>query len=74
MNNALTYGTLQYFRSRRVTHYCVVEDFSLSKTSLCMWYKRNIYSHFSGNSEAFAYVLLGNFEKCFLVFGSIVSR
>ena len=30
---------------------CMVEDLSLLKTSLCMWYRENIYSRFSSNFE-----------------------
>ena len=52
-----------YVLSRRVTHYCVVEDFNLLTASLCMLYRGHISSRFSCNSEAVSSRLSVRTEK-----------
>ena len=58
------YGALKTL-ARPATHFCVVEDWNLLKTSLCMQYRGNISSIFSSNSEANASELLENLEEMF---------
>ena len=48
--------------SRRITRYCIAEDFNLLKTSLYMFYWGSIYSRYTSNSEANASELLEYLE------------
>ena len=44
---------------------CMVEDMNLMISELFMWYRRNISSRFSSNSEANASELPENLEELF---------